>query len=277
MTLMTDIHPDPSPDQSSDPATETGLTARNVGVQLGRKTILDGIDMGAATGQVTCIVGPNGSGKTTLLRALTGEICHTGTIRLGGRDLSGMAPHELAGMRGVLPQATPLSFPFTVSEVVGLGRPAARDPVPIRHALAEVGLGDYGARFYQELSGGEQQRVQLARVLLQVRDPSGPDGPRWLFLDEPVSALDIAHQMQVIRIARDHARAGGGVLAVMHDLNLTALFADRVLVLKAGRVLADGPVSQIITAETLSRAYGCEVTVGRHPQTDLPVVLPPLL
>ncbi|WP_375688413.1 heme ABC transporter ATP-binding protein [Pseudooceanicola sp. LIPI14-2-Ac024] len=250
------------------------LQATDIIVHLGKTRVLHGIDYVAAPGAVSCIVGPNGSGKTTLLRALTGEVGYDGRVTLGGTDIKGAPPWALAERRGVLPQATALAFPFNVIEVVRLGLPYPKDAPLARHALARVGLAGYETRFYQELSGGEKQRVQLARVLAQIREPVGPEGPRWLFLDEPVSALDIAHQLQVMQIARDFADAGGGVVAVMHDLNLTAMFADAVHVLEGGRVLAEGPPGQVMTDAVLSRAYGCVLRVGAAPPAGVPFVLP---
>ena len=244
------------------------LEATNIEVNFGRRTILDSIGFGASPGQMTAIVGPNGSGKTTLLRALTGDVPHRGKVRLNGRDISGVKAWELAAVRGVLPQATRLAFPFTVLEVVRLGLIRgvdARSADLIPQALARVGLLGFDGRYYQELSGGEQQRVQLARVLAQVWSPVEGGEPRWLFLDEPVSALDIGHQLQVMQIARDYADAGGGVVAVMHDLNLTAMFADRVTLIGDGQVLADGAPREVLTDEFLSKAYRCPVRVNEVP------------
>ena len=253
------------------------LKAENITVTLGGRRILDGLDFTAGAGQVTAIVGPNGSGKTTLSRAMTGDLAHGGSVSLNGRDIARLKPWQLAALRAVLPQASALAFPFTVIEVVNIGLhrgvAGAQGRVAME-ALAKVGLAHYADRPYQELSGGEQQRVQLARVLAQVWEPL-PDGePRWLFLDEPVSSLDIAHQLQVMEIARDFAAAGGGVVAVMHDLNLTAMYADRVAVLADGRCLAAGTPDAVMTDATLSRAYGCPLRVGRVPPPGVPFLLP---
>lgn len=247
------------------------LIASDIRVSLGRKPILHGIGFQAQPGQFTAIVGPNGSGKTTLMRALTGELAAEGRISLNGHDLRNMTPEALARIRGVLPQSTPLSFPFTVAEVVRIGldaRGERADPL-ILSALAAVGLPDFAGRLYQQLSGGEQQRVQLARVLAQVWQPVSPEGPRWLFLDEPVSSLDIAHQLTVMRLAADYARRGGGVVAVMHDLNLTAMFADRITLMMAGEVLADGTPCEVLTDRILGRAYGCTLHVNRVPESGI--------
>ncbi|KGJ05611.1 iron complex transport system ATP-binding protein [Paracoccus halophilus] len=247
------------------------LAARNLAIRLGRALILKGVDLTARAGCLTAIIGPNGSGKTTLLRALTGELAATsGQVVLNGRDIAGFRPHELAALRAVLPQQTALSFPFTATEIVRIGltshpgRETDRDDL-IRAALAAVGLPGHAGRLYQQLSGGEQQRVQLARALAQVWQPLGDDGPRWLLLDEPVSSLDIAHQLTVMRLAADYARRGGGVIAVMHDLNLTAMFADHLLLMHEGRAMGEGTPAEVLTDDLLSRAYGCRLCVNRAP------------
>ncbi|MCT4611039.1 MAG: heme ABC transporter ATP-binding protein [Pelagimonas sp.] len=253
------------------------LTAKDITVKLGRKTILEDMNFEAHAGQFTCIVGPNGSGKTTLLRAMTKDVPFSGQVLLNGEDIQSLKPWELAEMRGVLPQASALAFPFTVEEVVriGLHRGSMGDAQDItQEALNRVGLGSYARRFYQELSGGEQQRVQLARVLSQVWQPVAGGQPRWLFLDEPVSSLDIAHQLQVMAIAKTFAETGGGVVAVMHDLNLTAMYADRIALLAQGRCLAAGTPAQVMTDQTLSNAYGCSLSVGRTPPQGTPFLLP---
>ncbi|TCP44146.1 heme ABC transporter ATP-binding protein [Rhodovulum marinum] len=245
------------------------LDATRIHVRLGRRTILQGIDFRARPGELTAIVGPNGSGKTTLLRALTGDLSHGGRVRLNGQDLATLRPWVLAGLRAVLPQATPLAFPFTAAEVVRLGlmggiEAAEADLVP--KALARVGLAGFEGRYYQELSGGEQQRVHLARALAQVWHPVAHGQPRWLFLDEPVSSLDIGHQLQVMQIARAYADGGGGVVAVMHDLNLTAMFADRVTLLAEGCALARGTPAEVLCDAALSRAYRCPIRVNTPPR-----------
>lgn len=241
---------------------------QDIGVELGRRTILSGVEFTAHAGQLTAIVGPNGSGKSTLLRALCGEVPFVGQVTINGRDAAKMKGWELAGMRAVLPQAASLAFPFTVIEVVRLGLTvglsAGRNQLPIR-ALEAVGLSGYGGRFYQELSGGEQQRVQLARVLTQVWEPIVGDVPRWLLLDEPVSSLDIGHQLIVMELIRHYAARGGGVIAVMHDLNLTAMFADAVTMVHRGGVAASGSPADVLTDTTLSRAYGCNLRVNCEP------------
>ncbi|KPQ06495.1 MAG: ABC-type heme uptake system ATPase component HmuV [Rhodobacteraceae bacterium HLUCCA12] len=255
------------------------LNATNITVELGRKRILHGVDFTAGPGEITAIVGHNGSGKTTLLRAMTGEIACGGQITLDGDDLRTLPPAALAARRAVLAQATTLAFPFTVHEVVRLGLTGQSALLPGAETLPEralhrVGLEGFGGRFFQELSGGEQQRVQLARVLVQVWQPVVDDRARWLFLDEPVASLDIGHQLQVMRLAAEFANAGGGVVAVMHDLNLTAMFARSVTLMAGGQVLAAGPVAQVFTSATLSAAYDCDLRVSTPPPGGGVFVLP---
>ncbi|MCY0094961.1 heme ABC transporter ATP-binding protein [Hoeflea ulvae] len=246
------------------------LEARNIHVRLGKAAILHGVDLSAAKSQFTVIIGPNGSGKTTLLKALTGEIGFTGTVSLNDIDISSARPMQLASMRGVLPQAANLSFPFTVHEVVRLGltmgiQTQVDVPARIRQALAAVDMEGFGGRLYQELSGGEQQRVQLARVLAQVWEPVFEGEPRCLFLDEPISSLDIKHQLQIMQIARRYADGGGGVVAILHDLNLTGHYADHVVLMNRGRVYASGAPRQVLTAANLETVYGCPMAVGDIP------------
>lgn len=253
------------------------LLAQNIQVTLGRTQILRDVQFSADPGALTAIVGPNGSGKTTLLRALTQEVPYRGRVLLDGDDIAALKPWQLAARRGVLPQASRIAFPFNVREVVRLGLTAGqsgmRRDLP-EQALERVGLAGFESRYYAELSGGEQQRVQLARVLCQVWEPTFEGRPRWLFLDEPVSSLDIAHQLDVMAIAQDFARGGGGVVAVMHDLNLTAMFADKIAVMHQGGLVADGTPQEVMTDATLSRVYGCDLSVNQSPGPEATYILP---
>lgn len=250
------------------------LNAKNLITGFGAGPVLNSVEFSARTGGITAIVGPSGAGKSTLLKALSGDLAYQGRITLNEIDIATAGPAELARVRAVLSQATPLAFPFTVIEVVRLGLFAARNADQIaEQALSRVGLRGFEGRFYQELSGGEAQRVQLARVLAQVWSPLDDAMPRWLFLDEPVSSLDIGHQLQIIRIAQDFAAQGGGVVMVMHDLNLTAMCADSVAVISAGRVLAQDRPDGAMSSAILSRAYGCELKVNATPATGV-FVLP---
>jgi iron complex transport system ATP-binding protein len=251
------------------------ISVRDLSVSFGPKPVVSRVSFAAPGGELTAVIGPNGSGKTTLLRALAGDISFRGEISINGRRMAELRPWRMAAIRAVLPQATALAFPFTVGEIVRLGRTGngAKDPAIVGEALARVDLAGFAGRFYQELSGGEQQRVQLARVLCQVWTPVEEGEPRWLLLDEPVSSLDIRHQLVIMGIASDYARAGGGVVAVLHDLNLTAMFADQVIVMAGGRLAAAGTPEAVLKDRVLRDVFGCDLRVGVTPPS-VPFVLP---
>lgn len=241
------------------------LNARNLSARLGQRPVLKNISLCCAAGSLTAIVGPNGSGKTTLLRALSGDLDHSGEAHLNEIEIRKASPVQLAELRAVLAQSTQTAFAFSVLEIVRLGLVNGGGDARALEALARVGLAGYEGRPLNELSGGEQARVHLARVLAQVWHPLTDEGPRWLFLDEPVAALDIRHQLGVMRQARAFADQGGGVLAVMHDLNLSAMFADRILLLHDGEIVAFGPPDEVLTDANLQKAYGCELRVNTAP------------
>ncbi|MBS8260741.1 heme ABC transporter ATP-binding protein [Roseibium polysiphoniae] len=269
------------PQQISKISPRGSLEAFGLEVGYDRVPVIKDLSFVAEPGLFHTILGPNGSGKSTLLKALTGELPYSGRVALNGESLSTIRAETLALRRGVLPQHTVLAFPLTVSEVVSLGvlrndtvGTAKQRRNRIFEALGMVDLEGFEGRQYQSLSGGEQQRVQLARVLCQVWSPMAEDGSRrWLFLDEPVSSLDIKHQIQIMNIAADYARRGGGVLAVMHDLNLTASFADTVMVIRNGELKIMGSVAAVYKDEILSDAYDYDVQVSHVDGRSAPIVL----
>lgn len=256
------------------------ITARNLTVSLSGKTIVQGVSLQAKAGELTAIVGPNGSGKTTMLKAVAGELSSKGDITLNGHDIRALEPWQLAIKRAVLPQAATIAFPFTVREIVRLGltvgpnRHADRIDAITAEALRAVDLSGFAGRLYQELSGGEQQRVQLARVLSQIWEPVLDGEPCFLMLDEPVSALDIRHQLTIMQLARRYCENGGGVIAVMHDLNLTAMFADHMVMMKAGRIERAGRPADVMTDDAMEAVFGCRMRINGVPEAGVPFVLP---
>lgn len=246
------------------------LHVENLHVRLGTRPVLRGVTLTAKPGEVTAICGANGAGKSTLFRAILGEIPSTGQMTLNGQDLRGQSVRDLAQTRAVLAQDTQVAFGFTVDEVVCMGHEAgaaALEPGIPGQALSAVGLAGYGPRHLQSLSGGERQRAHLARALAQVWHPMGPDGPRWLFLDEPVASLDLGHQLQVMAIAQAFANAGGGVVMVMHDLNLTVSVAQHIAFVRNGRIEASGPADLVMSSDLLGQAFDCNVKMKTPPQS----------
>lgn len=241
------------------------LIAEGVCVVRQGRTIIQQVSLAASPGQLLVLVGPNGAGKSTLLGALAGRVRpDAGKVSLHGRPLAAWDPRELAQHRAMLSQRVDLAFGFTVREVVMLGRSphvpdAERDERIATAALRAAHAWELRDRRYTVLSGGEQQRVQLARVLAQVWE-SGRSGG-WLLLDEPEAGLDIAHQHFILRRARACAAIGLGVIAVLHDLNLAARYADEVAVLASGALLRRGPPHEALETDLLSEIYG--IPLGR--------------
>ncbi|WP_105429186.1 heme ABC transporter ATP-binding protein [Neorhizobium sp. T6_25] len=254
------------------------ISAEHVTVTRSGRKLLDNVGLDLEAGKFTVVIGPNGAGKSTLMKVISGEMKpNVGFVSYYGTSVDLCQPVELAKRRAVLPQATQLAFPFTALEIVRMGAVAqgALNPTEqARQALSRVGLRGFESRPYPSLSGGEQQRVQFARALAQVPQPVADGVPRALFLDEPTASLDLGHQISVLEIARDFANAGGIVLAILHDLNLAAEFADHLVVLNHGRVVAEGACTETVNDEIIASVYGITGAVGRLPAAHIPYVLP---
>jgi iron complex transport system ATP-binding protein len=259
------------------------ITLDTVSISLSGRQVVSGLSFAARPGALTAIIGPNGSGKTTTLRALSGERAYSGRIEISGCDLRTMSAADMALTRGVLQQSVSLGFPFRVREILEMGIIAgdvhsrAEAETVMAAALKAVDLAGFENRVATALSGGEQARMHMARVLCQISSPMRDGRPRWLFLDEPVASLDVKHQLAIMTLARAFAEAGGGVMAVMHDLNLTAMFADHVVMLRGGRLHAAGAPADVFTEAHLAAVYDCALSVHHDPANGLIRILPPHL
>ncbi|QFR33562.1 heme ABC transporter ATP-binding protein [Ancylobacter sp. TS-1] len=245
--------------------------AQDIAFMAGGRPLLDGASAEVRPGRVTVLIGPNGAGKSTLLRVLAGELRpRAGRVTLDGADIAALPPARLARRRAVLPQSVQVAFPFTVEEVAGIGAPRGADPAAhARRALARVELAALAGERYEHLSGGEKQRVQLARALVQL---TCGEGGGYLLLDEPTASLDLAQQLLVLGLMRELAAEGVGLLAVLHDLNLAAMVADEIVALKDGRVAARGTPAEVLTDTRIAELYGVAARVGWAPST--PFLLP---
>lgn len=258
------------------------LEARHISVILGGRCLLDDVSLTLAAGEVTALLGPNGAGKSTLLKTLSGDLQPTrGAVYLDGRPLDGWSLIERARRRAVLPQDSSPAFSFTAFEVVLLGRAPhvalAETPHDIaiaRRAMEQTGVGHLALQRYPSLSGGERRRVQFARALAQIWEPLPDGAARWLLLDEPTAGLDLARQYEAMAVARQLAQEGVGVVVVVHDLNLAAYVADRVVLLERGRVAAEGCPEDALTPERIRSAFGLEVSVTPHPRHGRPCFIP---
>nr|WP_010131719.1 heme ABC transporter ATP-binding protein [Microbulbifer agarilyticus] len=227
--------------------------------------LLEHISLDFHCGQVTALLGPNGCGKTSLLRAISGELSYAGHIQLLGRPQadwyrSQKARRALARRYGLLAQHSNLNFAFTCREVVllGLGPGSlsrAQQDTRIQHFMQRADVWHLRDRLFPSLSGGEKQRVQLARVLSQL-SLADPSDEKILLLDEPTSALDLKHQHEVLALAREVADEKTAVIAVLHDLNLAARYADRMVMLARGRIQADGPPADLLQPALIEQVYG---------------------
>ncbi|TDC61703.1 heme ABC transporter ATP-binding protein, partial [Actinomadura sp. GC306] len=251
------------------PAGSAAVEVRGLGAERGARTVLSGVDLTVRAGEVLALVGPNGAGKSTLLGAIGGDVASTGDITVDGAPLAAWSHAELAMRRAILLQRQTVSFPFTVGQVVAMGRaPWAGTPLEddddaaVAEAMRQTDTTGFAHRPYPQLSGGEQARVALARALAQRTGT--------LLLDEPTAALDLHHQELVFGVVRERAAAGAAVVVVVHDLGLAAAHADRVAVLAEGRLAACGPPAEVLTAALLSEVYRHDVEVLPHPRNGRP-------
>jgi iron complex transport system ATP-binding protein len=252
------------------------LRAKDITVRLGEVIAAKEANVTLRAGELVALVGPNGAGKTTLIRALAGLLPAEGKIMLGERRLDAMSHRERARAIAYLPQGHMFHWPMQVAAVVALGRhphmdpfssPSPQDLAAVNHAMARTAIEVFASRRVTTLSGGERARVALARAL-------ATEAPV-LLADEPTASLDPRHQLVVMELLRGVAHDGGAVLAILHDLTLAARFADRVLVMDRGRIVAEGVPSEALSPQRVAQIFGVETMnvdtgegmaiIARHP------------
>ena len=283
------------------PPGQTVMRARNVSVRIGHADLVRDASLELQAGELVALVGPNGAGKSTLMKCFAGELVPSaGSVELDGRALAAWQPESVARQRAVLPQASSLAFAFTALEIAQFGRHphrassnSRRDDEIALAALARADAAHLAQRNYLTLSGGEKARVQLARTLAQIWEPvvdsgagsnrlTGSTGSadtggcgRVLLLDEPTAALDLKHQHHTLEVVRALTRTAAplAALAVLHDLNLAAQYADRIVMMQDGRIVADGTPRAVLTPERISAVFGVDVELLERSDSSVPVLV----
>lgn len=254
------------------------LDINKLSVDSNGAQLLHDINLTLKAGEILAVVGANGAGKTTLLNSISGDVIFTqGAMTLCGKKHSDWSLQQRAKHLALLPQFSLLNFPYTVEEVVGLGRIPHRtgmdiDEQIIRDAMIKMDVIHLAHRPYTQLSGGEKQRTQLARVMTQIWREADAQ-PRLLLLDEPSTGLDLGHQQQLMNAVVTFAKQGVGILMVVHDINIAAKYADNIIALDDGHIAAYGTTDTVISAPLLKQLFGAHVCISTHPETKKTVVL----
>ena len=250
----------------------------NAGFKAGKKVLLHNINLEVKQGELLAIIGANGAGKSTLMKLLSGDRkAHSGEILFNDTNINNISSGGLATKRAVLSQHNTISISFSTEEIIMMGRyphfevrPKPEDIEIVKTVMAETGVQHLAGRDYSTLSGGEQQRVQLARVIAQIYDVPGA----YLFLDEPTNGLDLLYQQQILSIARKLADKGYGVVAILHDINFASRYADNVLILKEGKVLALGSPNEVINTQNVQDAFQVQMILFNANGCKYPFVVP---
>jgi len=252
--------------------------AEDISVTIRKRQLLKNIDFTCKKGEVTALIGPNGAGKTTLLKAISGDIPFEGKVTLHESNITDYSAKDLAKIKAVLLQKSNLQFDFKVNEVTMMGRypyfshtPSQNDHKIANYYTNYLSLSDHVEQVHISLSGGEQQRNHFARVLAQL--DSNSLLPKLLLLDEPLNNLDIKYQYQFMEMIKEFADKGNSVIVVMHDLNMTAEFANQVVLLKNGKLQALGTPEEVYTTQILEGCYEIPVHIQPHPFKNHPMVL----
>jgi iron complex transport system ATP-binding protein len=246
------------------------LQAEDIHFCIRQRPIVKKASISVNPGEILAVLGPNGAGKSTLFKILAGEIsCTRGQVDYNGQNLRALKTQQLASVRAVMPQHSTVSFPFTAREVVELGLPKdskKNSEKNIREVMELTKVVHLENRLYQQLSGGEKQRVQLARVLIQIWEKK--PFPRYLLLDEPTSSLDISQQHIVLDILKKLKSQNIGVLIVLHDLNLAAHYADRIAIVKDGLIAGVGKVEEVYSESLLSEVFDHPIRLVKDQETQ---------
>lgn len=258
------------------------VEARGLAYAVGGRVLVEDASFEAKPGTIQVIVGPNGAGKSTLLRLLSGELRPSrGTLSYAGEPAAGIPAWRLAALRAMMAQSARLAFPFSAAEVArigldgtGRGLDRARRRAILADSLRRADATHLAERSYPTLSGGEQARVQFARVLCQLAAGRSLAGRQVLFHDEPTASLDLRHQSALLDVAAELATSGVAVVAILHDLNLAAAYADSLIVMEAGRIVARGSPESVMHDAMIARVFGLPWRVGQVPEPARPFVLP---
>jgi iron complex transport system ATP-binding protein len=257
------------------------LQVQSIKYKIAPTLSLSNISFDVMAGEMVAILGANGAGKSTLLKIITGSLkADSGNIFINKKQLSEWSKNELAANCAVLLQQNPLQLSFTVAEVVTMGRyphfknhASLNDERIVLEVLQKTGIIHLKDRNYVTLSGGEQQRVHIARVLAQISDQA-TEHPRYLFMDEPSNNLDIRHQHVALLLAKSFAKESNCVVAVLHDLNLALQYADKIILLKDGMLKGFGLPEDIMTDDAISDVYGLPLQIFNHPSCRHRIVMP---
>ncbi|WP_407640569.1 heme ABC transporter ATP-binding protein [Algoriphagus boritolerans] len=239
-----------------------------------QRPIVEQISLEINPGEILAVLGPNGAGKSTFFKILSGEIkCKHGNVGYNGHSIESLKPKELAAIRAVMPQHSQVNFPFTVQEVVELGLISTKsnDPVKlIAEVLDATNTSHLKSRVFNSLSGGEKQRVQLSRVLVQIWETK--PFPRYLLLDEPTSSLDIAQQHAVLSILQTLKSRNIGILIILHELNLAAQYADKIALIKNGAMTKMGIIEDVLNEKILENVFDHPIRLIQNPATGRLIV-----
>lgn len=252
------------------------IIVNKLSLNIGNRELLKDISFDFNPGEMIAVVGENGAGKTSLINCLAGCNPSDNNVYVNGFPIESYSLEQLAKFRAVLTQSNDLTFPFSVCEVVRLGLALTsidlvRQDLIIEECLRKVDGWQYRERNYPTLSGGEKQRVQLARVLAQISVDSTL--PRYLFLDEPTSALDMKHQFATLKMLKSLCLENIGILIILHDINLAAMYCDRIILLKNGVLLNIGTPAAVLQRNTIKQGFGVDVHILNHPTTETPIMI----